>query len=64
MIDPEADDPSRWLQLAEEARVVAEQMKDPVSRKMMMRVVEGYERLAEHAKRHRASATTETKIGD
>jgi hypothetical protein len=64
MIDPAADGPSRWRQLAEDARAVAEQMKDPVARKMMMRVVEGYERLAEHAKRRRASATTETKIGD
>ena len=60
MIEPAVDVSTRWQRLAEDARAVAEQMKDLVARKVMMRVVESYERPAEHAKKHRrASAATE-----
>ena len=43
------DDPRRWRQLTEEARTVAERIKNAVARKMMLRAVEGYKRLAEQA---------------
>jgi len=46
MIEPAVDVSTRWQRLAEDARAVAEQMKDLVARKVMMRVVESYERPA------------------
>jgi len=35
----------------EEARSIAEQMSDPDSKQMMLRIAEDYERLAAHARR-------------
>jgi hypothetical protein len=39
---------------AEEARSVAEQLADPESRRMMLRIAEDYERLAQHAEQRAA----------
>jgi hypothetical protein len=40
------EDASHWRSLAGEARAVAEGMIDPVSRQIMLRIAQGYERLA------------------
>ena len=43
------DDPNHWRGRAEEARTLAEEMKDEISRQMMLDIANGYERLAKHA---------------
>jgi hypothetical protein len=45
----DSDNPSRWWALAAEARVVAAEMTDPQARKVMLKIAEGYERLAQRA---------------
>ena len=45
------DNPEHWQDRAEEARSIAEQMSDPDSKRMMLRIAEDYERLAAHARR-------------
>ena len=42
-------DPTHWRRLAEESRVVAEQMNESVSRQVMRRFAESYEALAKTA---------------
>ncbi len=44
-----------WRSRAEEARALAEMLEDPEAKRMMMGVVEGYERLAEYAETRHAS---------
>jgi hypothetical protein len=41
----------RWQQLAEEASAAAREMSDPEAIHIMRRIVQGYEILAEHARR-------------
>jgi hypothetical protein len=43
------DDPVHWLARAEEARVIAEDMKDPESRRIMLGIADDYEKLAQRA---------------
>ena len=43
------DDPNYFWSRAEETRVMAEQMTDPVAKRMMLGVVETYEKLAKRA---------------
>jgi hypothetical protein len=43
------DDPAHWRVRAEEARTLADEMSDEISRKMMLQIAEGYERLAKRA---------------
>jgi hypothetical protein len=43
---PDRNDPSRWWALAAEARAVAAETTDPQARQIMLRIAEGYERLA------------------
>ena len=43
------DSPSRWWALAAEARTVADEMTDPKAREIMLKIAEGYERLARRA---------------
>jgi hypothetical protein len=40
------DDPEHWRERAKEARALADQMADEVSKQMMLRIAEDYERLA------------------
>jgi hypothetical protein len=42
-------DAKHWRARAEEARVHAEQMKEPVAQAEMLKIAEGYERLARRA---------------
>jgi hypothetical protein len=44
------DDPKHWQERAEEARSIAEQLKDAESRRMLLRISDDYERLAAHAR--------------
>jgi hypothetical protein len=43
------DDPLHWRHRAAEARALADNMHDEVSRQMMLRIAEDYDRLAERA---------------
>jgi hypothetical protein len=43
------DDPEHWRGRAEEARTIADQINDPVSRNMMFQIAEEYEKLAKRA---------------
>jgi hypothetical protein len=44
------DTPEHWQERAETARIAAEQLSDPASRKMMSRIAADYDRLAKHAR--------------
>ena len=58
------DNPEQWLQRAEEARSIAEELSDPESRRMILRIAEDYERLTTPASRRKkgrmAQAETHT----
>ena len=43
---PHFNDPAHWQQRAEEARVLAEQMKDEVTKQLMMGIAQDYDTLA------------------
>ena len=47
------DNPEHWLQHAEEARSIAEELSDPESRRMILWIAEDYERLATDASRRK-----------
>jgi hypothetical protein len=44
------DDPQHWLERAEEMRRLAEEMRDAETRRMMLSIAEGYDKLAQRAK--------------
>ena len=46
-----SNDPRYWIEGAEKARDAAEGMTDPVLKKMMLDVADGYERLAQRAEK-------------
>jgi len=48
-------DNQHWRERAEEARSIAEQLSDPDAKRMMLRIADDYERLAQHAERRAAS---------
>jgi hypothetical protein len=52
------DNPKHWQERAEEARSIAEQLSDPESKRMMLRIAEDYERLAAHAARRMKTGRT------
>ena len=51
------DNPEHWQERAEEARSIAEQLSDPESKRMMLRIAEDYERLATYAGRRKKDHT-------
>ena len=57
-----SEDALLWLNRAEEARIVADQLTDPAAKNAVMQVVQGYERLAlaaaARANARREEATT------
>jgi hypothetical protein len=42
------DDPEHWRSRAEEAKTLAELMQHPDTRRIMLGIAEGYERIARH----------------
>ena len=53
--------PEYWRRRAEEARALAEMIEDPEAKRMMMGVVEGYDRLAEYAEARQAAKESKPK---
>jgi hypothetical protein len=49
MTDSLINDPKHWRDRAEEIRTLADDMHDEISRQMMLRIAEDYERLAQRA---------------
>jgi hypothetical protein len=43
------NDPNHWRSRAEEARAIADEMSDIEARAAMLRIADGYDRLAQHA---------------
>ena len=43
------NDPKHWRDRAEEMRTLAEAMKDQISREMVLRIAQDYEKLAQRA---------------
>ena len=48
-ITPHFNDPKFWQERAEEARVLADQMSDETSKKMMLKIADDYDKLAVRA---------------
>jgi hypothetical protein len=47
------DEETRWLALAAEARIIAQEMTDPTARAVMIKIAQGYENLARLSERRR-----------
>jgi hypothetical protein len=47
------DDPEHWRQRAQEMRALAEDTKDPESKRRMLEVADGYDGLAQRAEERR-----------
>jgi hypothetical protein len=53
----DGDDASRWRAIAAEARRVAAEMNHPESRRTMLLIAEGYDRLASFAEARKKSSS-------
>jgi hypothetical protein len=53
-------DPRHWLGRAEEARSIADGMFDPTTKATMLRIADGYEKMAEHARSRCENAKVST----
>ncbi len=49
------DDSARWRERAEEARTMADEMKDPEARRTLLEIAVSYGKLAERAERRNNS---------
>ena len=47
---PVNEDPQHWRKRADEAHSLADDMKDEISKRMMLQIADDYEHLAKHAK--------------
>jgi hypothetical protein len=52
------NDPKHWRERAEQARVHAEQISDPKSRKTMLKIAADYDELARRAEKRLAAKKT------
>ena len=57
------NDPEHWRNRAEEARTLAEQMNDEMSKQTMLRIAADYERLAERAELRARGASPQPPKG-
>jgi hypothetical protein len=54
------DDPAHWRGRSQEARIIADQMKDPEAKRTMRDIATSYELLAEGAERRNKSKPKES----
>jgi molecular chaperone GrpE (heat shock protein) len=55
MTDHLLNDPKHWRDRAEEIRTLATDIKDPESKRTMLRIAEDYEKLAKRAEQRQAA---------
>jgi hypothetical protein len=55
---------AEWLEMAEHARTVADDIRDPASKRQMVSIAEGYEALAGHAEFLAAARRLVASLGD
>jgi hypothetical protein len=53
------NDPKHWRERAEEAHTVADDLTDPESKRMMLRIADNYEELARRAEKRLAAKKRE-----
>jgi hypothetical protein len=51
------NDPEHWRHRAEQMRTLADGMKDEISRQMMLRIAQDYERLAQRAQERKTGSS-------
>jgi len=51
------NDPEHWRHRAEETRTLADGMRDEISRQMMLRIAQDYDRLAQRAEERKTGSS-------